>query len=474
MYNVLIRPLIIEDANISWRWRNDKEIWKHTGNRPDIEITQEIESKWIANVIKQITSRRFAIIVDGIYVGNIQLTDLTDNAGQYHIFIGEKEYWGKGVAKSATYQILYFAKEVLKLKQVFLFVKKTNIAAQKVYEKSGFLNVSSSEDDFKMVCDLPSLDPPLVSIFCMVYNHEKYLQQCLDGFLKQKTNFSFEIVVGEDCSSDGSRKILIDYQKKFPGKFKLLLHKNNIGAANNQKAVLNNCSGKYVAMCEGDDYWTVPYKLQKQVDFLETHPDYEVCFTNINIIDSSGKKTSEKLITNAKKTTFLPEDMPIWSPTLTRVFKNRNFQELNDNVPGMDTFMLVYQSNFGKIKFLDEITGTYRTHGGGIYSSIGTSKKKIHRINTLMACIPIVSKEVLPKFIALILKLLLELKKLDKSLYSKQKKIFLSYNTHFKHLNFQKRSKFVFCEYLIEIPLIEKSNFSLNFAKKFINKLLVY
>jgi hypothetical protein len=244
--------------------------------------------------------------------------------------------------------------------------------------------------------------------------------------------------------------------------------------AENFLFALAACSGEYIALCEGDDFWTDPFKLQKQVDFLEANPEYELCFTNINIINSQGEITSEKLITDVKKTTFLHKDMPTWAPTLTRVFKNRNFVGLNKKAPGMDTLMLVYQSKLGKIKFIDEITGTYRVHDGGAYTSIGNPRKKEHNIKTFQACLPIVKEEVLLKFMGLILKLMIELKRMDKTLFLENKVNFLNCNKYFQNLNSIERFKITFCNSLISIPWIEKSSVTLNFTKKIINRLLVY
>lgn len=146
---VHIRPLEENDALISWRWRNDPVVWEFTGNRPDIEITPEIELNWIKLAISESNSKRFAIIADGVYVGNIQLTSiLPNNTAEYHVFIGDKLYWGKGVAYVASLAILEYAKEELKLKSIYLYVKQQNKNAIKLYEKCGFRAVS---EDIKMV-----------------------------------------------------------------------------------------------------------------------------------------------------------------------------------------------------------------------------------------------------------------------------------------------------------------------------------
>jgi RimJ/RimL family protein N-acetyltransferase len=142
MYDVIIKPLEEKNAEISWKWRNDPEIWEYTGSRPNIEITPDIEKKWIKNVLLETNSKRFAIIVDDVYVGNVQLTNISRSDAEYHIFIGNKKYWGKGIAYSATKQILTFANKVLKLKSVFLYVNSENVTAIKLYEKIGFKRIS--------------------------------------------------------------------------------------------------------------------------------------------------------------------------------------------------------------------------------------------------------------------------------------------------------------------------------------------
>ncbi|QPQ53478.1 glycosyltransferase [Chryseobacterium indologenes] len=180
----------------------------------------------------------------------------------------KKELWGKGISQLVTYQILYYAKEVLKIKQVYLTVNPKNIAAIKSYLKNNFVITDQNEEEVRMSVLLSNLPETTVSIFVMVYNHANYLKDCINGLLRQKTTFNYDIVIGEDCSEDNSRQILLDYQKLYPGKFKLLLYAQNIGAVKNQNEIFKNCKGKYIAICEGDDYWIDPLKLQKQVNFF--------------------------------------------------------------------------------------------------------------------------------------------------------------------------------------------------------------
>jgi len=121
-------------------------------------------------------------------------------------------------------------------------------------------------------------DNPVVSIVCITYNHEPYLRKALDGFLMQKISFPLEIILAEDCSTDGTRKICEEYAAKYPDKIKYIYRDHNVGYNENEYEAMCAATGKYIAYCEGDDYWTDSNKLQKQIDFLESHLDYSVCW----------------------------------------------------------------------------------------------------------------------------------------------------------------------------------------------------
>lgn len=120
-------------------------------------------------------------------------------------------------------------------------------------------------------------DKPIVSIHCLVYNHELYLRQCLDGFVMQKTDFAFEAIVHDDCSTDGSAAIIREYAEKYPEIIKPIYETENqfskIGFSGINSIMIAHSNGKYVALCEGDDYWIDPLKLQKQVNYMEEHPE---------------------------------------------------------------------------------------------------------------------------------------------------------------------------------------------------------
>lgn len=118
----------------------------------------------------------------------------------------------------------------------------------------------------------------LVSIVCITYNHEPYLRKALDGFLMQRTDFPVEIILAEDCSTDGTRAICEEYKAKYPEKINYIYRDHNVGYNENEYEAMCAAKGKYIAYCEGDDYWTDPLKLQEQVNFLESHLEYSVCW----------------------------------------------------------------------------------------------------------------------------------------------------------------------------------------------------
>lgn len=124
----------------------------------------------------------------------------------------------------------------------------------------------------------------MVSVCMITYNHEKYIRQAIEGVLTQKTDFPIELVIGEDCSRDATREICLEYQRKYPSQIRLLLPEHNLGMHNNFLNTLNACTGKYIAFCEGDDYWIDPLKLQKQVDFMEINEGFVMCFHACKVV----------------------------------------------------------------------------------------------------------------------------------------------------------------------------------------------
>ena len=135
-------------------------------------------------------------------------------------------------------------------------------------------------------------DTPLVSICTITYNHAHFVEEALDSFLMQKTDFPFEIVISDDCSPDNTATIIRKYLDKFPNIINANLRDVNVGMHINGRKNQQRARGKYIALCEGDDYWTDPLKLQKQVDFLEKNKEFVITYTSVEGIDAQGERNA--------------------------------------------------------------------------------------------------------------------------------------------------------------------------------------
>jgi len=166
-------------------------------------------------------------------------------------------------------------------------------------------------------------ETPLVSVKMITYNHEKFIAQAIEGVLMQKTDFPFELVIGEDCSTDRTREIVVDYANRYPEIIKPILHEKNVGAKANSESVGEACTGKYVALCEGDDYWTDPLKLQKQVEIMQANPHYSVCFHYANVVTTDNEFTGRFLgrIKGGSRQVTFDEVAPGFFPTASKVYR---------------------------------------------------------------------------------------------------------------------------------------------------------
>jgi len=225
-----------------------------------------------------------------------------------------------------------------------------------------------------------------VSIFMLTYNQEQFIAQTIESVLMQKTNFSYQLVIGEDCSTDATRSICKSYAQQFPEKIKLLAPlEKNIGLIANYMRTIKECNGKYIAICDGDDYWIDEYKLQKQVDFLENNPDFSMVYTRVRKLFPNG--AFKESVVNPKKTTSIDDLISDnYIPSVTALFKNiQNHQnQLPDwilNFPYGDwpTYLWTIR-NGGKIHFLDEVTAVYRMDIG-VSSNITKKNSKLLNVN---------------------------------------------------------------------------------------------
>jgi len=213
----------------------------------------------------------------------------------------------------------------------------------------------------------------LVSICCTTYNHENYIRQCLDGFVMQKTNFSFEILVHEDASTDNTSKIVKEYETHYPDLFRCVYQTENQFLKQNTlvNILFRMARGKYIAMCEGDDYWTDPLKLQKQVDFLEANQDFAICFHKVEILNTLSNKT---IISNKiQKSITTVKDLALGNYIYTASNVHRNRQKEIPKwffeCPVGDYPLHLLNAQYGKIKFMEDIMAVYRIHNQGIWGT---------------------------------------------------------------------------------------------------------
>ncbi len=206
-----------------------------------------------------------------------------------------------------------------------------------------------------------------VSVCMITYNHAKYIEKAVESVAAQKTNFAYELVIGEDCSTDNTRHILQQLQTKYPDLIKLNLQDKNVGPQPNFISTYQRCTGKYIAMLEGDDYWTHPHKLQKQVDFLDSNPDFVMCFHNVEVQDEAGNcsraNTSGQEVFSVKD--VISREWFIM--TCSIVFRNGlvQFPAWFNQVKNGDYTLQLLVSQHGPIRYLDEVMGVYRKHGAG-------------------------------------------------------------------------------------------------------------
>ena len=215
----------------------------------------------------------------------------------------------------------------------------------------------------------------LLSICCITYNHAKFIRQCLDGFVMQKTNFKFEVLIHDDASTDGTAEIIKEYEQKYPDIIKPIYQTENQwskGVPASKIFQWPRIQGKYVALCEGDDYWIDPNKLQKQVDYLEAHPECSVCFHPVKVIfdkndiDEYTFPTKKQIkngfsFENLLQYNFIQTNSVVyrWRKDMCEVYPN-------GILPG-DWYMHLLHAKIGEIAYLPDVMAVYRKHEGGIW-----------------------------------------------------------------------------------------------------------
>jgi glycosyltransferase involved in cell wall biosynthesis len=233
---------------------------------------------------------------------------------------------------------------------------------------------------------------PLISVCCITYNHQDYIEDCIRGFLKQELTYNVEFLIHDDASTDNTQLLIKSIVGNDP-RFKLILREKNIKSTG--KAIFpllfKEAQGKYVAMCEGDDYWTDPLKLQKQIDFLEGNPEYSICFHRVQILENGLLKSDDNDVTNITYYNISDNEKEkinyehlitrgnfIHTPSV--VFRKPKEYPLESLYSPLGDYLLhIYNGKQGYIKRLEDVMAVYRK-GVGIFSSI--PKHRRYRFST--------------------------------------------------------------------------------------------
>ncbi len=220
-----------------------------------------------------------------------------------------------------------------------------------------------------------------VSICMITYNHANYIIDSIEGILIQQTNFPFELVIGEDFSKDATRSICEQYEKKYPGKVRLLPNDGNLGMMKNFIRTLRACDGEYVALCEGDDYWTDPNKLQHQVDFLENNPAYSICTHNATILAKQDSAFNDKKYVHHGMPELISFSQVLTGnsfPTPSILYRNLITEtdlEIIGQFPVGDWVLQLVLLKKGDMHYENVCRTTYRLHESGAFSALNAVEK---------------------------------------------------------------------------------------------------
>ena len=230
-----------------------------------------------------------------------------------------------------------------------------------------------------------------VSVICLTYNHRAFIRECLEGFVRQKTTFPFQVIVHDDASTDGTAEIVKEYAQRYPHIIQPILQQENQWQKRMtlKTFVYPRLQGEYVAFCEGDDYWTDENKLQKQVDFLDANPDFAVCFHAVQIYWQETGLYDEVFPTQSfcfNKDVLTLDDLLIHNfiQTNSVLLRWRFYRDSYDLIPDKilpgDWFIFLLHAELGKIKFMPEVMGVYRKHPQGIWYDVKCSQKWFEKI----------------------------------------------------------------------------------------------
>lgn len=228
----------------------------------------------------------------------------------------------------------------------------------------------------------------LLSVNIITYNHEMYVAQAIEGVLMQKINFPYEIVICDDFSTDNTRNILMSYKNKFSELITLRFRDKNLGLKFNYFDNILACNGKYIAICEGDDYWTDSSKLQKQVDYLESNSDCSMCFHSaLELHDYQGRSQTSNIFSNLENRYYSGSELlSSWLvPTASVIFRASSVDPIRfiDEFLFYDIVLFLKLAENGKIKCFNDVMSVYRRHDNSITNSNLSYLRYIHHLKYL-------------------------------------------------------------------------------------------
>jgi glycosyltransferase involved in cell wall biosynthesis len=226
---------------------------------------------------------------------------------------------------------------------------------------------------------------PIVSVAMITYNHEQFIAQAIESVLMQQTSFFFELVIGEDCSTDTTREIVQSYARENPARIRLLLPEQNTGMIPNFVNTLRACRGRYIALCEGDDYWTDPHKLQKQVDLLDDQPEYALCFHRVTMFqEDDSQPVKYKPATQRKEISDLEDLLQgNFIHSCSVMFRRSAIDQFPDwyyEIPFPDWPLFVFCAQQGQIYYITEVMGAHRLHESGSW----TTRPQIEKLKSIV------------------------------------------------------------------------------------------
>ncbi len=251
----------------------------------------------------------------------------------------------------------------------------------------------------------PRIDAPVVSVCMITYNHRDFIAEAIESVLMQETDFEVEIILHDDCSTDGTADIVKSYAKKYPGTIQAIFQTENQYSRGRKPLpmIFKLASGKYIALLEGDDAWTDPLKLQKQVAFLDDHPDMIVCYGNARTINAAGKILQEHKIPPDRCRDLTQQELMEFTgvmPTASVMFRShpivRNMPPVINAVLNGDSFLFGLLAQYGAAGYVSMTPCLYRQQPNGIYSALDNNRKTINSLKTLKSLHQCVAPEYKP------------------------------------------------------------------------------